>query len=413
MTVEYRPIAPEEFPEFARADMLAFGADMRAGDVELEGEALEFDRTVAALDEGRFVGGTAVLSLDVGLPGGRTMPAGGLTWTGVIPTHRRQGILSAMMARQLEGSRERAESVSILQASQSTIYGRFGYGAATYSLGFSLSTPHAAFRAAAPRSQGGLVALDKAAAQETLPPVFERFRHARPGSVGRSAGLWKTYLGDPEHHREGASGYFHAAHRDSAGQIDGYVTYRVTNDRSGDIPQDTLTVQELMARDPQAHAALWRYCLDMDLAATVTTSDSPVDEPLRWLLTDSRRFRVSQINDSLYLRVLDVATALAARAYHLAPRDNALVFHIEDRFLPDLAGDYLLEAGPDGAECARTTRAADLSLDIADLGEVYLGGVSFATLAWSGRVIEHTAGAAARADALFRTERAPWCSTHF
>lgn len=413
MTVEYRPITPEEFPDFARADMLAFGADMRAEDIELEGEALEFDRTVAALDDGRFVGGTAVLSLDLGLPGDRTVPAGGLTWTGVIPTHRRQGILSAMMARQLEESRERGEPVSILQASESTIYGRFGYGAATYSLGFSVSTSHAAFRATAPRTQGRFEALDKAAARETLQPVFERFRHARPGSVGRSAGLWKTYLGDPEHHREGAGSYFHAVHRDAAGEIDGYVTYRVTNDRSGDIPQNTLTVRELMARDPQAHAALWRYCLDMDLVATVATSDSPVDEPLRWLLADTRRLRVTQINDALYLRILDIATALAARAYHLAPRDAALVFHIEDGFRPDLGGDYLLEAGPHGAECGRTTRAGDLSLDIADLGEAYLGGVSFATLAWSGRVIEHTAGAAARADTLFRTERAPWCSTEF
>ncbi len=413
MTVEYRPITSEEFPDLARADMLAFGSDMRAEDVEIEGQALEFDRTVAAVEGGRFVGGTAVLSLDIGLPGGRTVPAGGLTWTGVIPTHRRQGILSAMISRQLEGSREREEPVGILQASESTIYGRFGYGPATYGLGFSVSTSHAAFRAMAPRFDGRFEAVDKAAAFDVLPTVFERCRHGRPGSVGRSSGLWKAFLGDPEHDREGATSYFHAVHHDSAGLIDGYVTYRVTGAWKSDIPANTLTVQELIARDPQAHAALWRYCLDMDLVATVASWDSPVDEHLRWLLTDSRRFRVNQINDSLYVRILDIPTALAARAYPLAPRDDALVFHIEDRFLQDVAGDYLLEAGPSGAECARTTRAADLSLDIADLGEVYLGGVSFATLVRCGRVSEHTAGGIARADALFRTERAPWCSTHF
>ena len=217
-------------------------------------------------------------------------------------------------------------------------------------------------------------------------------------------------------------------HRGDDGSADGYVSYRVKSDWVGGIPDSTLIVHDVLAPGPEVYAALWRYCLDVDLVATVSTVWAPVDEPLRWLLADPRRLRVNRLNDGLWLRILDVPAALAAREYgggHGGGRGesgdgaqgraggDALVLDIADAFRPATAGRYLLEAGPDGAACCRTMRPADLALDISELGAAYLGGVGFRTLVRARRAQELTEGAAARADDLFRTDRAPWCSTHF
>ncbi|MHB8869840.1 MAG: GNAT family N-acetyltransferase [Thermoleophilia bacterium] len=417
MSIEYRPISAEEFPAFAQADKVAFGASTNEQDLAAEALALEFDRTVAAFECARIVGTTATLSLDLTLPGGRIVPAGGLTWTGVLPTYRRRGLVRTMIARQLDLSHERGEPVNILQASESTIYGRFGYGTATYELGFSLETAHAAFRPEAPAESAGarFEVVDDTAAFPVLSSVFQSFRLRIPGTVGRSEALWRSYLADPEHHRDGAGGMFHVLHRDASGNPDGYVSYRMRENWERGVAKGELFVQELMAGTPAAHAVLWRYCLDMDLVAAVKTAHAPVDEPLRWLLRDPRRLGMDRLNDGLWVRILDVPAALGARSYCEAgggPGD-ALVLEVFDTFRPTTAGRYLLDAGPDGAECSRTTRSGDVALDISDLGATYLGAVGFSTLVRAGRVRELTEGAATRADALFRTERAPWCSTHF
>lgn len=425
MSIEYRPITTEQFPAFAETDRVAFGLALNEVDLASERRALEFDRTVAAFDGGRVVGTTAVLSLDLTLPGGRILPAGGLTWTSVLPTHRRRGVLRAMIARQLDSSQEKGEPVNVLLASESTIYERFGYGAATYEIGFSVETSHGAFREGAPSGSPAdadprFEVVPAEEAREILGATFSTLREEIPGSVGRPRGLWDSYLADPEHHRDGASGMYHVLHRDGAGRPDGYVSYRIKTDWGTGIPQSTLLVQELVAPSPEAHAALWRYCLDMDLVATVATAHSPVDEPLRWLLRDPRRLRLDRLNDGLWVRILDVPAALSARSYQAcalggdtADAEAEMVFAVRDAFRPATAGLYLMEAGPQGAACSRTTRPADLALDISDLGAAYLGAVTFASLARAGRVQELTDGAAARADTLFRTERAPWCSTHF
>ncbi len=417
MSFEYRSVTAEEFPTFARTDAAAFGVHHNEDELAAESAALEFDRTLAAFEGGRIVGTTAVLSLDLTLPGGASIPASGLTWTGVLPTHRRRGLLTEMIRRQQRSSVDRGEPLSILLASESTIYGRFGYGIATNELGFSVSTAHSGFRAdsADLGEAGRCELLEPENEARVLPDIFDRLRNSFPGAVGRTEGLWHAYLADPEHHREGASGMFHTVHRAADGTPDGYVSYRIKSDWDEGVPQGTLTVQELLAPTPAAHAALWRYCLDMDLIATVRTAHAPVDETLRWVLRDPRHLRVDRLNDGLWVRILDVPAVLAARAYGSGRphSDDALVFEVADSFHPDTAGRYLLEAGAGGAACVRTTRAADVALDISDLGAIYLGAVDFSTLVRARRVHESTDGAATRADALFRTDRAPWCSTHF
>jgi predicted acetyltransferase len=417
MSMTTRSIDVEEFDAFARADAVAFGFTMSDSDREAEKTAIEFDRTLAAFDGNSVVGTTATLTLDLTLPGGAVIPAGGLTWTSVLPTHRRRGVLTALMRGQLGLCREREEPVSILQASEATIYGRFGYGAATHELGFTIETRASSYRPeAAQLLEGDFRVLHAPEAQPALADAFGRLRSEVPGSVGRSDRLWRAYLSDPEHHRDGASGMFHVVHRDSKGTIDGYVSYRMREDWSGGIPHGSLIVKDLIAPNATAHAALWRYCLDMDLVAHVETECTPEDEPLRWLLESPRHMRFRHVNDGLWLRILDVPAALSHRGYgvgsHAAVEDE-LVFEIADEFLGRAADRYLLEVGAEGAACSATTRPADLSLEVSELGALYLGAADFTSLVRARRVKELKPGAARRADDLFRPARAPWCSTHF
>ena len=259
--------------------------------------ALEHDRTIAAFEGDRVVGTTASLSLELTVPGGIRLRAGGLTWTGVIPTHRRRGILSGMVERQLALSRERDEPAAALLASEGGIYGRFGYGPSTWSVGFTIPVVASAFRA--PLGHGVRCRLlDAAEAALVLPRVFDRHCRMRHGSLGRTAGLWRVLLADPEHHREGAGPLYHVAHEDAAGDPDGYAGYRFKHSwGDGGIPQGSLVVTELVAVTADAYAELWRYCLDMDLAATVLANCRAPDEPLRWLLADPRQLRTTGVMD--------------------------------------------------------------------------------------------------------------------
>ena len=420
MSIDYRTIDIEELPAFARADSLAFGEILSDEAYEIEMAALELDRTIAAFESDRVVGTTASLSLELTVPGGTLLRAGGLTWTGVIPTHRRRGILSGMVERQLALSRERGESVAALVASEGGIYGRFGYGPSAWSVGLTIPIHASAFRAPL-RDAARCRLLDAAEAAVVLPRVFDRHCRMRHGSLGRTAGLWHVLLADPEHNQEGAGPLYHVAHENAGGDPDGYVSYRFKPSWGDDgIPHGSLMVTELAAATTDAYAALWRYCLDMDLAATVTAGDRPQDEPLRWLLADPRQLRTTSVTDSLWLRVLDVSACLAARGY---AAEGALVLevHEPDSTSPDAPGSghggasrcYLLEAGLESAACSPTTRTPDVVMGVAELGAVYLGGTSFTGLAQAGLVHEAVGGAVARADRLFATALTPWCCTSF
>src|SRR5262245_9642979 len=93
---------------------------------------LPVERVHAAWEGERAVGGASALPLLLTVPGGR-LPAAGVTAVGVLPTHRRRGILRALMRAQLDDCRRRGEPVAYLWATEDTIYGRFGYGIASVS----------------------------------------------------------------------------------------------------------------------------------------------------------------------------------------------------------------------------------------------------------------------------------------
>jgi predicted acetyltransferase len=397
---EIRVIAAGELDEFVETVHVSWGHHATDEDREDARRLYEPARCFAALVGGRIVGGTATLSLELTVPGGGTLGAAGVTDAGVLPTHRRLGLFRELNALQLEDAREHGEAVAVLTPSEGTIYGRFGYGVAAFSHDVEVARSAAAF--GDPTAVAGEVRLlGPEDCREVLPEVFDRDRPSRPGEVSRTAPYWEAFLRD----HDGGSGRFVVAHEAPGGGVDGYAVYRVRPAWSANVPEFGLAVDEVVAVSPAVRAALWRYLLDIDLVGTVTASNAPLDDPLRWLLADPRAYRVTAMTDTLWLRVVDVEAALAARRYAAPGR---LVIAVEDPFLPANTGRYLL----DGGTVARAdAMSPDLSMRAADLGAAYLGGVRFSTLARAGRVVEHTPGTVAVADAMFATDPLPHCTT--
>jgi len=409
MEYEIRAITDEEYVEYQKAMGVGFGYQPPEKAIEQARAMFERDRSLAAFDAGRIVSTAGVFTLELTVPGGNTVPAGGVTAVSVMPTHRRRGILTAMMAEMLDDIERRGEPVAMLWASESIIYGRYGYGLATTGLRFEVERAHA--RLTHPVSTAGRVrVIDKDDALKVLPDVFDAFRRTQPGAVSRPPGWWSWHIFDPEWDRNGASARFYLVHETPKGVVDGFATYRMKGDWSNGVPNGTAYIGEVIATDETTRTALWQLCLDIDLTAKSYAVNAPVDEPLRWRLADPRRFRAKAVDDNLWVRILDVPRALAARTYAV---DDRLTFEVRDAARERTAGRFELQGSRTGASCKRAKRKADLTLDIRDLGAIYLGGVKASTLARAGRIEENTKGALTRADLLFASERAPWCNTDF
>jgi predicted acetyltransferase len=238
--------------------------------------------------------------------------------------------------------------------------------------------------------------------------VWQQARHNQPGMLTFDERWMRNKLTDLELHREGSSPHYRVLYQ-TGENPSGFAIYRIKMDWDASGPNGTLRLEMLIAASAEAYAALWRHVLDVDLMARVSAEMRPVDEPLRFLLADSRQPK-TRIEDGVWLRLVDVAAALAGRRYAV---DDRLALHVRDAFCPWNDRQVELVGGPAGAECRPRTGAPDLALDVADLGALYLGGNRFRTLADAGRVEERQPGAIARADAMFATERAPWCPSHF
>lgn len=407
MPFEIRPVTEEEFPRYARSIATVFGEGISDEDIADWAKITDVARTVAVFDGDAIVGTNGSFAFQLTVPGLRTLPAAGVTAVSVLPTHRRQGLLTKMMRYQLDDLRERGEPLAILLASESIIYGRFGYGLATDQADLRIRRAYGAF-SRAPETPGSIRLLDKEEAAKVLPGIYDRFRHQVPGQVDRESGWWDDYFKDNPRDRRGASQRYYVAYTD--GQAEGYAAYRIKGEWPGGIPSGTAQVHDLITTTPGAYTALWRYLLDLDLVDTITVSARPLDEPLRWMLADPRRLRFEDVGDAIWLRVADVQRALESRRYMV---EGALSLNITDSFCPENEGTYRLEGGPDGAICKRTDGSADLSLDVADLGAAYLGGTRLNILAASRRVREHSRGALRLADAMFGSDIAPWCTHHF
>jgi predicted acetyltransferase len=408
MDPQLRPVTEEEWPAYVRAVSAAFGGHPSDEEYDEWRSVAELDRTLAAFDGDRIVGNAGAFSLDLTVPGATTVRMAGVTAVGVRSTHRRRGVLTAMMRKQLEDVRDRGEPIAGLYASESVIYGRFGYGLASSQIGLEIETAHSAFRA--PLPSGRVDFLDADAAAKVLPDVHDRARRQTAGDIGRQAAWWDLFFKDKEKDRRGASARFYVVHESEAGQPDGYWAYRVKGDWPHGLPGATLVIDDWAVTSDAAYANLWRQLLDVDLVAKVSSWKRPVDEPLRFLLADARRMRVTAMTEELWLRPIDVPACLTARSYR---SDGRIVLEVVDDFMGFAGGRFALDASTDGATCGPTDESADLTLGVAELGAVYLGGTTASVLARAGRIDEHTAGALQRADVLFGTDRAPYCRTNF
>jgi predicted acetyltransferase len=410
MDIEIRPITTEQWVEFARVMGIVFGEGHSDEELADHKRGFEFDRSMAAFDGDRIVSTGGADSLELTLPGGTSIPVGGLTAISVLPTHRRRGILRAMIQRHFEDVEARGEPVSALGASESVIYGRFGYGMATLFADYEIDPRYGAFLPGIAPGAGRLRMLEPEEAAKLVPAFYERYHRGQPGEVSRKAAWWDRYVRDPESGRDGFSRHVDVVYESEPGRVDGWVSYRVKEQWPDGLPDNLVKVRMLVGLAPEADAALWRYCLDLDLAGTVRLQDRPVDEPGRWRLADPRRLRTVHVGDQLWVRLLDLPAALRARRY---ATEGELVLEVTDPMRPRNQGRFRLEGGPDGAACQPTTAAPHLGLDIAALGAAYLGGPRLVTLARAGRVVELAPGALGRADRMFASDPAPLCTTHF
>jgi predicted acetyltransferase len=340
------------------------------------------------------------------VPGG-SLACGGVTRIGVASTHRRRGLLSAMMRRQLDDMHQRGEPLAALYASEAPIYGRFGYGLATYMAEIEIERAHSAFLKPPPTG-GRVMMVDVPAAVDAFTQVWSQVQPTQPGMLTLDARWWRLHLVDLEINRDGFSPQYRVVY-EIEGKPAGFALYRIKMDWDAAGPIGVLRVEHLIAATADAYAALWRYVVDVDLIARVTAEGRPIDEPLRFLLADSRQPK-TRVEDGIWLRLVDVARALAGRRYAV---DGRLVLRVRDAFCPWNEGHYELNGGPTNAACERCNEDPDLELSAADLAAVYLGGNRFRTLHEAGRVQELHRGAAPRADAMFATDRTPWCPSHF
>ncbi|CAN5204589.1 amikacin resistance N-acetyltransferase Eis2 [soil metagenome] len=402
MSLEYRSPATDEFATVLRAAAAAFGDEPKEDDIERQRRLMPSDRVLAAWDAGRPVGVTASYPFELTIPGGH-VPAAGVTWVGVLPSHRRQGVLRELMRRQLDDVHERGEPLAILWASESVIYGRFGYGMAAPVTELDAERNAFALRDdPGPRGSVQLVTADEAA--ELFPPIYERVRGERPGMLSRSDDAWRYgRLADPEHWREGSGPKFYAL-LDIDGESLGFALYRIASKWDGGTPQGEVRVVEALATTPEATAEIWRFLFGIDLVVRLKSDAADPAWPLFLMVADPRRLHLS-VSDGLWLRLVDLEAALHARSFAAG---DPVVLQVSDDVFQRNAGRWTV-----GAEIVRSDQEPDVALDVADLASAYLGAFSFERLAAAGRARELRPGGLARATALFATPLPPYCPEGF
>lgn len=385
-----------DLPDFRRAFGVTFGHEPRDEDLERSKRTAEYDRFLAARDEdGQIVGTSGAFTFELSLPGGRSASCGGVTVVSVRADHRRRGLLNRMMAQLLQDSVDRGEPMSALFASESTIYGRYGYGAAVPTYDIELDRRHARLRHDGPVREVRLVSRDEALA--TFPALHESLRSQRGGVVGRNEAWWERLLDDPEHRRDGAGPRLHALLPER-----GFATYRLKNQWTGTAPDGTVQVDDLVATDAAAAAALWRFVLDVDLAVRLQAALRPVDDPILDLLEDRQRAKVTR-GMNLYLRLVDVEAAVAARG---STAEGSLLLDLTDGMLPQNAGRWRLTSEAGEARLQRTDGTADLAMDVEAFGSAFLAGTRVTQLRLAGQVAgSHEA--AAHLDRILATDLAP------
>ncbi|MFF0611831.1 GNAT family N-acetyltransferase [Nocardia tengchongensis] len=355
--ITVRSARAEERPEVIRLQDMGFGMRGSPADAEFGPQVFDIERALVAVDGDRLVGHANDRVMTVTVPGGNTVQASGVTGVVVAPTHRRRGILRALYTELHRRVESEGQPLTIFYASEGAIYGRFGYGPSIAEVDVSIQGRTAEFRSTTP-DPGGVRVASLAEAELALPEIYDRWRRLTPGAQDRPEARWRQRVfAESIQHQDGAVQFFLI-------HPDGYVILR----RAWADNKNTATVHELRAVTAEAHVALWRVLLSMDLVHTVEANLSDND-PLPYLVTDPRLVRVTGRHDTLWTRVMDVPAALTARSYQ---RDLDVVLSVDDPFR-NAGGVFALRVRDGVAECERTDRTPDLELGIDVLGSLYFG----------------------------------------
>jgi predicted acetyltransferase len=404
MDLQMRTCAPDELGAFLETTEAAFGEEAHAEDLESGHRIFESDRCLYVAEGDAMVGTAGAFTFTMSIPGG-DLPTAGVTLVGVLPSHRRKGILTKMMQEQLRDIHKRGEPLAALWASEGTIYGRFGYGVATLQGGIDIERDRASFRDdRGPQGRIRLVRVEEAL--KLFDPIYEQVRRGRPGMYSRTEDFWEVHtLYDQPHVRRGAGPLFCAVH-EMSGRPDAYAFYRV-NQRWNGLPASQLIVREALGVDPIATREIWRFLFGIDLIDRVQARSLPIDHPLYLMLQEPRRLRQT-IGDALWVRVVDVEAALKSRSFAAADR---VVISLDDSLCPWNSGSWILDTRGSNTTVRRTDEGAEVVLTPSDLSAIYLGGFTGAQLARAGRV--EPSDSLERLDAMFRTDVAPYCSGTF
>lgn len=401
MTIEYRGASQGKLAAALSPIWHYFGRAANEEDAEKLGRVLPTERVHVATENGTVVGGAGAYLFDTTVPGGAQVPTAGVMAVGVLPTHRRRGILRGLMRKELDDVHEWGQPLATLYASEGAIYRRFGYSLASISGEIALPRAHAAFYAA-PEAVRTARMVSEEEALEVMPPVYDRVQAETPGMLSRSPEWWGV--------RRLASwpwtkGDLMRVVLEVDGVPEAYALYRLESEMERMISRSVLRVIEAIGATPAATRDIWRFLVNVDWIETVRASFMPPDHPLFLLLAEPRRMGWIAA-EALWARLVDVGQALSLRGY---ASDDSVVFEVADEFCPWNEGRW--EVGPEGAE--RTKAAPDLRLGVDMLGSAYPGGFTFAELERADRVEELRDGGLARADVLFRSDRHPWCPEIF
>ncbi len=398
MTAQLRPITPEELERFVQSFRVVFGGQADDQGLARARQRLETDRAFVGVDHrGDMVATAAAFSFRMALPGGGEASCAGVSMVSVRTDHRRQGLLTRLLGLLFDQARERGEPLAALWASETPIYGRYGFGPAIPTVELTFQRDHAALQV--PADPGLVELVDRATARAEFPVIRAAVARTRPGMLSRPDGFWDSILDEEPPGSADAGPRQHAL---VPGR--GYAVYRLKPEWTAGAPTGTVEVAELHALDAQATAALWRFVTDVDLSTTTVAGHRPPDDPVLAMVVDT--VRTQAVHDwAVQVRVLDVAAALTRRGY---ATDDAIVLEVADAQLPDQAGGWYLRVVDGEASCERTSADPDLRLDIGSLSTLYLGGNRTTQLVAAGRVVESTPGAASRFDHMLATPVAPW-----
>jgi len=399
-------VAPESTEEFFAAILHGFHDEYVADRWEPHRKVFEPDRSFGFQVDGRWVSTCGAYTRTLTVPGG-SVPAAAVTVVTVQPSYRRRGLLTEMMKHQLHDVHQRGEPVALLWASESAIYGRFGYGQASPQVRLTGKTKTTAFRSDVDLGAGSVGEVERDQAIPVIKRLHQSLLPQRVGALNRTDEWWTVRWHDPEAWRHGASAYRFALHYDRRGRPDGYVAFRVKNDWSESGAE--VIVEELDAAGAEASAGLWRFVLDLDLVRSFSRQGAPLDESVRYLVSDLRSVKAEE-QDGTYARLVDVPRALEARRY-LTELD--VIIRVQDPLFRHNTGTFRVVAGPDGASVTRVRGRPDLAMSIGDLSAIYLGGTPLTALARAGLVLERTKGAAAATAVAFGWPQPPFCPDFF